>query len=48
MSYKNFLEQPVSLVPAEFFGGVIGDYAEVIFGTEQTANASIKFNQLMA
>ncbi|MEC7287793.1 MAG: PfkB family carbohydrate kinase, partial [Verrucomicrobiota bacterium] len=29
LSYQNFLEQPVSLIPAEFFGGIKGDYAAI-------------------
>ena len=47
LSYQNFLEQPVSLIPAEFFGGVKGDYAEVVFGTEQTAIGFAEINQLL-
>ena len=47
LSYQNFLEQPVSLIPAEFFGGTKGDYAEVVFGTEQTAIGFAEINQLL-
>ena len=45
--YQNYIELPTSLVPAEFFGGKSGEFAEINFGTEQTANASIKLNQLI-
>ena len=45
--YQNYIELPTSLVPAEFFGGKLGEFAEINFGTEQTANASIKLNQLI-
>ena len=38
---------PISLVPAEFFGGNPGEFAEISFGTEQIANASIKLEQLI-
>ena len=36
IDYQNFLKQPVSLIPAEFFGGNPGEFAEVIFGTKQS------------
>ena len=35
INYQNFLKMPVSLVPAEFFGGNPGEFAELTFGTEQ-------------
>ena len=47
ISYQNFIEMPISLVPAEFFGGNPGEFAEISFGTEQIANASIKLEQLI-
>ena len=46
-SYQNFIEMPISLVPAEFFGGNPGEFAEISFGTEQIATASIKLEQLI-
>jgi outer membrane protein TolC len=36
VDYQNFLKQQVSLIPAEFFGGNPGEFAEVIFGTKQS------------
>ncbi|MDG2396998.1 MAG: TolC family protein [Flavobacteriaceae bacterium] len=47
ISYQNFLELPTSIVPAEFFGGKSGEFAEINFGTEQIANASISLKQLL-
>ena len=43
----NALKQPVSLIPAEFFGGNPGEFAEVIFGTQQSATATATLNQLL-
>lgn len=45
--YVNALKQPVSLIPAEFFGGNPGTFNEVIFGTEQSANAGLRLEQLI-
>ncbi|MBO3115480.1 TolC family protein [Winogradskyella sp. DF17] len=47
INYQNFLEQQVSVVPAEFFGGNPGDFEEVIFGTKQNVSASATLNQLI-
>jgi len=46
-SYQNFLEQPVQLVPAEFFGGQAGEFAEVIFGTKQNVSGELSASQLI-
>jgi len=45
--YSNFLRLPVSLIPAEFFGGQAGDFAEVQFGTEQNLVGSVRWDQLI-
>ena len=45
--YVNEIKQPVSLIPAEFFGGQPGEFNEVIFGTEQSANAGLRLEQLI-
>ena len=45
VDYNNWLKQQVSLIPAEFFGGNPGEFAEVEFGTKQSMNASIVINQ---
>ena len=45
--YQNFIELPTSLIPAQFFGGNDGEFAEVQFGTPQTMSAGITLNQLI-
>lgn len=47
VNYQNFLKQQVSVVPAEFFGGNPGEFAEVIFGTQQNAAATATVSQLI-
>ena len=46
-NYQNFLELPTSLIPAQFFGGNEGDFAEVQFGTPQTMTAGVTIQQLI-
>ncbi|MGB5463209.1 MAG: TolC family protein, partial [Aureibaculum sp.] len=45
IDYQNYLKQPISLIPAEFFGGQPGEFAEVAFGTKQNINATAKISQ---
>ncbi len=45
--YNNWLKQQISLIPAEFFGGNPGEFAEVAFGTEQTMSATATLSQLI-
>lgn len=47
INYQNFLEMPVSLVPAEFFGGEVGTFRELTFGTKQNMIGSVKTEQLL-
>jgi outer membrane protein TolC len=47
ISYQNFIKQPVQLIPAEFFGGPPGEFAEMTFGTKQNINASGTLTQLL-
>ena len=47
LAYQNNIEQPVSLIPAQFFGGEEGEFAEVVFGTQQTAMGMVELNQLI-
>ena len=47
INYQNFLEMPVSLVPAEFFGGKVGTFRELTFGTKQNMIGSVKTEQLL-
>lgn len=45
IAYNNWIQQQVSLIPAEFFGGNPGEFAEIAFGTQQTVNGSVTLNQ---
>ena len=45
VSYQNQLKQPVSLIPAEFFGGEPGTFQPVIFSQPQQANATATLSQ---
>lgn len=45
IDYNHWLKQQVSLIPAEFFGGNPGEFAEVTFGTKKTMNATATLNQ---
>ncbi|HIE45982.1 MAG TPA: TolC family protein, partial [Flavobacteriaceae bacterium] len=47
VDYQNFIKQPISLIPAEIFGGPLGEFAEVSFGTKQKVNASATLSQLL-
>ena len=47
LQYQNNIKQPVSLIPAQFFGGQEGEFAEVVFGTKQTAMGMVELNQLL-
>lgn len=45
VDYQNFLKQQVQVIPAEFFGGQQGEFAEVTFGTKQNMTAFATLNQ---
>ena len=45
ISYQNQLKQPVSLIPAEFFGGEPGTFQPIVFGQPQQANATATLKQ---
>ena len=45
VDYQNFLKQQVQLLPAEFFGGSSGEFAEVVFGTKQNMYATATLTQ---
>lgn len=47
VDYQNWLKQQVALIPAEFFGGEPGDFAEVAFGTKHNINATATLSQLI-
>ena len=45
IDYNKWLKQQLALIPAEFFGGNPGEFAEIAFGTKQSVNATIIVNQ---
>ncbi|WP_273273055.1 TolC family protein [Maribacter polysiphoniae] len=45
ISYQNQLKQPVSLIPAEFFGGEAGTFQAITFGQPQQATATATLRQ---
>lgn len=45
VSYQNQLKQPVSLIPAEFFGGEPGTFQPITFGQPQQVNATATLKQ---
>lgn len=45
ISYQNQLEQPVTLIPAEFFDGEPGTFVPVVFNPPQSANATATLTQ---
>ncbi|AIY15298.1 TolC family protein [Cellulophaga baltica] len=45
VSYQNQLKQPISLIPAEFFGGEEGTFAPVIFSEPQSLTATATLSQ---
>ncbi len=47
VDYQNFIKKPISLIPAEFFGGEPGEFAEISFGTKQNINTSATLTQLL-
>jgi len=47
VDYQNFLKKPVSLIPAEMFGGQPGEFAEISFGTKHNVSASATLTQLI-
>ena len=46
-NYNNAFDQPVSLVPGQYFGGVAGEYSAVTFGTSQSVSAGLMLNQMI-
>jgi len=46
-TYNNNIKLPVQLVPAEYFGGQEGDFAEMSFGTKHTISANLSASQLI-
>lgn len=47
LGYQNNIELQKSLIPAEFFGGKAGEFAEVAFGTKHNMLGSATVSQLL-
>ena len=47
VDYKNYIDLPVSLLPAEIVGGPPGEYAPLTFGTKHNVSAGLQLNQLI-
>jgi outer membrane protein TolC len=47
ISYQNNFKLQTSVIPAEFFGGNPGEFAEVTFGTKHNATGSLTLSQLL-
>lgn len=47
LDYQNNFVLQKSLIPAEFFGGIKGEFAEVAFGTTHNMNARTTLSQLI-
>lgn len=47
LRYQHFINIPTSLVPAEFFGGDPGTFAEIQFGTKNNLQGSLELNALL-
>lgn len=47
VQYTNYPALPVSLIPAEFFGGNPGEFIEARFGTSNNMTASVGLNQMI-
>ncbi len=46
-TFLNNLALRTSLVPAEFFGGPAGEFAQIQFGTNWNGNAGVELNQMV-
>ena len=47
VGYQHFIDLPVSVAPAEAFGGPPGEFAELKFGTKNNVSAGITVSQLL-
>ena len=47
VQYQHFVDIPVSLVPAQFFGGMPGEFAEVQFGTNNRLEGALELSALL-
>ncbi len=47
INYQNNFKLQTSLIPAEIFGGIPGEFAEVTFGTKHNLTGSLALSQLL-
>jgi outer membrane protein TolC len=47
LNYQNNFKLQTSLIPAEIFGGIPGEFAEVTFGTKHNLTSSLALSQLL-
>lgn len=47
LDVRHFVELPVSLIPAQIFGGPPGSFVRVQFGTKNNAQANLQLSQLI-
>ncbi|MDB4061019.1 TolC family protein [Vicingaceae bacterium] len=46
-SFQRYVQTPLSLIPADVFGGPEGEFAEIFLGTEMQAGANLRVDQLL-
>jgi outer membrane protein TolC len=46
-NFQKYLQTPLSLIPANIFGGPEGEFSEVFLGTEMQAGANLRIDQLI-
>ena len=46
-NFQKYVQTPLSLIPANIFGGPEGEFSEVFFGTEMQAGANLRIDQLI-
>ena len=46
-SFQKYVQTPLSLIPADIFGGPEGEFAEIFLGTEMQAGANLRIDQLL-
>ena len=46
-SFQRYVQTPLSLIPADVFGGPEGEFAEIFFGTEMQVGANLRVDQLL-
>ena len=46
-NFQKYLQTPLSLIPADVFGGTEGEFSEVFLGTEMQAGANLRIEQLI-